>query len=335
MGIMKKHFGLRQPLIRAFVLIIALVIVYLFVNIAGADTYPSKPIRVIVPFSPGGGSDSIARLIQPRMAKELGRQIVVDNRPGGNTIIGTSLVATAPPDGYTLLLANANFSINAALDKKIPYDAIRDFVAISPLANVANVLVVHTSVPAKSVQELVSLIKTKPGQFNFASPGAGTSSAMGGILLRSLANLDFTIVHYKGAGPAMTELIGGHVQMAIAAMPSVLPHVRAGKLRALGVTTAQRSILMPGLPTIAEAGIPGYEASNWYGILSSKGMSGTIVNTLNATLKKIIEDPETQKLMAVEGTEPFVMSPEQFKAFISSEVAKWVKLSTEFKLQVE
>jgi tripartite-type tricarboxylate transporter receptor subunit TctC len=290
---------------------------------------------LIVPFSPGGGSDSIARLIQPKITKALGQQIVVDNRPGGNTIIGVSFVAAAPPDGYTLLLANANFTINAALISKLPYDPVKDFVAISPLADVANVLVVHASVPAKSVQELVSLIKAKPGQFNFASPGAGTSSALGGVLLRSMAQLDFAMVSYKGAGPAMTELVGGHVQMAVAAMSSVLPHIRTGKLRALGVTTAQRSVLMPELPTIAESGIPGYEVSNWFGILSSKGIPTAIVKTLNAAFRKIIEDAETQKLMAAQGTEPLIMSPEQFEQFIGSEVSKWTKLSAEFKLRLD
>ncbi|MBE0556451.1 MAG: tripartite tricarboxylate transporter substrate binding protein, partial [Proteobacteria bacterium] len=223
-------------------IIIALAIDFSCPGISCADTYPSKPIRLIVPFSPGGGSDIIARLIQPKLSKALGQQIVVDNRPGGNTVIGVSVVASSPPDGYTLLLANANFSINAALFAKLPYDPLKDFVAISPVASVANVLVVNSSVPARSVQELIDLLKKKPGQFNFASPGAGTSSAMGGVLLRSMAKLDFTMVPYKGAGPAITELVGGHVQMAVAAMSSVLPHVKSGKLRALGVTTAHRSV---------------------------------------------------------------------------------------------
>ena len=304
-------------------------------GVVHADVYPSKPIRLIVPFSPGGGSDSIARLLQPKIAKALGQTIVVDNRPGGNTVIGVSHVAAAPPDGYTLLLANANFTINAALSTKLPYDPVKDFIAISPLANVANVLVVHSAVPAKNVQELVSLIRSKPGQLNFASPGAGTSSAMGGVLLRSMANLDFTMVTYKGAGPAMTELIGGHVQMAVAAMSSVLPHVKSGKLRALGVTTAHRSVLMPELPTIAESGIPGYEVSNWFGVLSSKGMAAENVKALNATFRRVVEDADTQKLMAAQGTEPFVMTPGEFQKFIGLEVAKWTKLSADFNLKVD
>jgi tripartite-type tricarboxylate transporter receptor subunit TctC len=327
--------GVIQPSARAIMLIIALAIGSVYSDVSGADTYPSKPIRLIIPFSPGGGSDIIARLIQPKMSKALGQQIVVDNRPGGNTVIGVSLVASAPPDGYTLLLANANFSINSALLAKLPYDPVKDFVAISPVANVANVLVVNSSVPAKSVQELIALIREKPGQFNFASPGAGTSSAMGGVLLRSMAKLDFMMVPYKGAGPAMTELVGGHVQMAVAAMSSVLPHIKTGKLRALGATTAHRSVLMPELPTIAESGIPGYDVRNWFGILSSKGMPMSIVKTLNAELTKIVNDPETQNLMAAQGTEPWILPSEQFAQFIQSEIAKWSKVSAEFNLRMD
>jgi tripartite-type tricarboxylate transporter receptor subunit TctC len=327
--------GGNLSLAHTVMLLIALVICFVCPDVLDADTYPSKPIRLIIPFSPGGGSDIIARLIQPKMSKALGQPIVVDNRPGGNTIIGVSLVSSAPPDGYTLLLANANFSINAALLAKLPYDPLKDFVAISPVANVANVLVVNSSVPAKSVQELIALIREKPGQFNFASPGAGTSSAMGGVLLRSMAKLDFTMVPYKGAGPAVTELVGGHVHMAVAAMSSALPHIKAGKLRALGVTTAQRSVLMPELPTIAESGIPGYDVRNWFGILSSKGMPTPIVKTLNEALTKIVNDPETQKLMAAQGTEPWSLPPEQFAQFIESEISKWSKVSAEFKLRMD
>ena len=335
MVVTPRRYSAKLPLARAIGLITGLAIGLICTGVSGADVYPSKPIRLIVPFSPGGGSDSIARLIGPRMTDALGQQVVVDNRPGGNTVIGVGLVGAARPDGYTLLLANANFTINAALFAKLPYDPVKDFVAVSPLANVANVLVVNAAVPAKSVQELVTLIKAKPGQFNFASPGAGTSSHMGGVLLQSMAHLDFAVIPYKGAGPAVTDLIGGQVSMAVAAMSSVLPHVKTGRLRALGVTTAQRSVLMPELPTIAESGIPGYEVTNWFGILSSRGTPPVIVSMLNGTLKKITQDAEFQSRMAVQGTEPFILSPEQFKRFIASEVSKWAKLGTDYKLRVE
>lgn len=300
-----------------------------------ADIYPTHPIRLIVPFSPGGGSDGMARLIAPKLTEALGQQVVVDNRPGGNTVIGVRLVSTARPDGHTLLLANANFTINAALYEKLPYDPITEFVPVAPLANVANVLVVNSSLPAKSVKELVTIVKAKPGQLNFASPGAGTSSHMAGVLLQSMAQLDFVIVLYKGAGPAMIDLIGGQVSMAIAAMSSVLPHVRSGKLRALGVTTKQRSVLMPVLPTIAESGIPGYEVTNWFGVVATKGTPAPIVNTLSTALDRIVQDPETQKMMTAQGTEPFVLPPGELERFLRSEVSKWEKLGKSYKLRIE
>jgi tripartite-type tricarboxylate transporter receptor subunit TctC len=290
---------------------------------------------MIIPFSPGGGSDAIARLIAPKLGDALGQQVVVDNRPGGNTVIGVRLVGTARPDGHTLLLANANFTINAALYEKLPYDPIRDFVPVAPLANVANVLVVNASVPAKSMRELIALAKAKPGQLNFASPGAGTSSHMAGVLLQSMAQLDFVIVLYKGAGPAVIDLIGGQVTMAIAAMSSVLPQVRAGKLRALGVTTKQRSVLMPDLPTIAESGIPGYDVTNWFGVVSARGTPAPVIKTLSSTLEKIVQDPETQKMMAAQGTEPFVLPAGEFERFLRGEVSKWEKLGKDYKLRVE
>ncbi|HEV7800703.1 MAG TPA: tripartite tricarboxylate transporter substrate binding protein [Burkholderiales bacterium] len=302
---------------------------------SGADGYPSKPIRLIVPFSPGGGSDAIARLAAPKLTEALGQQVIVDNRPGGNTVIGVRLVGTAKPDGHTLLLANANFTINAALYEKLPYDPIKDFVAVAPLANVANVLVVHSAVPAKSVKELIALVKAKPGQLNFASPGAGTSSHMAGVLLQSLAHLDFVMVPYKGAGPAMTDLIGGQVTMAVAAMSSVAPHLKSGRLRALGVTTDRRSVLMPELPTIAESGIPGYEVSNWFGILAATGTPRAILSRLEAEVSKLVKDADFQKTMTAQGTEPFVLTRSEFERFIVNEVSKWTRLGKDFNLRVE
>jgi tripartite-type tricarboxylate transporter receptor subunit TctC len=289
---------------------------------------------MVVPFAPGGGSDIIARLVAPRMTEALGQQVIVDNRPGGNTVIGVRLVGTARPDGHTLLLANANFTINAALYEKLPYDPIRDFAPVAPLSNVANVLVVHPGVAAKSVKELIALVKAKPGQLNFASPGAGTSSHMAGVLLQALAGLDFTLVLYKGAGPAMIDLVGGQVNMAVAAMSSVTAHVKSGRLRALGVTTARRSSTMPEVPTIAES-IPGYEVSNWFGVLAAAGTPAPVIAQLNSAIARIGADPEFQKLMAAQGNEPFVMSRAEFERFIKAEVAKWAKLGRDYKLRVE
>lgn len=302
---------------------------------AAEPHYPQRPIRLVIPFSPGGGSDLVGRLIAPYLTQLAGQQVVVDNRPGGNTIIGAGLVANAPPDGHTLLLANANFSINAALYQNLPYKPLTDFVAIAPVANVANVFVAHPSLPAENLQALVALAKAKPGALNYASPGAGTSSHLAGVLLQAVARIDFVTIPYKGAGPAMTDLIGGQAHFAVAAMASVLPYVKAGRLRAYAVTTAKRSTLMPQLPTVAESGYPGYEVNNWFGIMSSRGTPQPMVRTLHGMLERVVGDRAVQEKMAIQGTEPFMATTDAFAAFVRSEVAGWTKLARQFNLKAE
>jgi tripartite-type tricarboxylate transporter receptor subunit TctC len=292
-------------------------------------------VRLIVPFSPGGGSDVVARLIAPYLTQQMGQQVVVDNRPGGNTVIGAGLVASAAPDGHTLLLANANFTINAALFKKLPYDPLVDFVPVSPVASVANVLVVNASLPVDSVQALIGYAKAHPGKLNFASPGNGTSSHLAGVLLQAVSHIDFVTIPYKGAGPAMTELIGGQAHFAIAAMASVLPHVKSGRLRALAVTTAKRSTLMPSLPTVAESGYPGYEVNNWFGIMSSRGTPQAVVRRLHDYVDHAVKDGAVQERMASQGTEPFAASSEQFSRFVRNEIAQWTRLAKDYHLQAE
>ncbi len=300
-----------------------------------ADFAPTRPVRLIVPFPPGGGSDAMARLVAPRLSEVLGQQVVVDNRAGGNTVIGAGIVANAPADGHTLLLANASHTINAAVVPKLPFDAIGDFTAVAPLANVSNVLVVNSSVPVKSVSELLALARAKPGQLNFASAGPGTATHLGGVLLQSLGKIDFVIVPYKGVGPAMTELLGGQVSLGVAAMTSVMQHVKTGRLRALGVTSARRSVLAPDLPTVAEQGLPGYEVANWYGLIASRGTSRTIAASLNAITTRIMAEPELQKRMAAQGLEPFQAGTEQFDAYLRAEVARWVKLAKAYGITAE
>lgn len=306
-----------------------------YTHAASGEAYPSRPLRLIVPFSPGGGSDNIARLIGPRLSESLGQPVVVDNRPGANTNIGAGIVATAPPDGHTLLLANANHTINPALFKKLPFDSLNDFAPVSSLADVANVLVVNAALPAKSVQDLIALARSKPGQLNFASPGNGTSSHLAGVLLQALGKVDFVIVPYKGAGPAMIDLIGGQVSMAVASLSSVLPHVKSGRLRLLAATGGQRSNLIPDTPTMSESGLPGYEATNWFGILTSKGTPKPTTAKLHAALTRIIQDDDMRKRMAALGTEPFVSTPEAFGAFMRAEVAKWSKLVAQYNIRPE
>ena len=244
-------------------------------------------------------------------------------------------MASAPPDGHTLLLANANHTINPALFKTMPFDSLKDFVPVSSLADVANVLVVNVALPVKSVQDLLTLARSKPGQLNFASPGNGTSSHLAGVLLQALGKVDFVIVPYKGAGPAMTELIGGQVSMAVASLSSVLPHVKSGRLRLLASTGRQALEPDTRHADRGESGLPGYEATNWFGILSSKARPRTTTAKLHDTLTRIIQEPDMQKKMAALGTEPFVSSSDAFGAFMRAEVAKWSKLVAQYNIRPE
>ena len=303
--------------------------------VAQTAHYPNRPLRLIIPFSPGGGSDIVGRLVAPYLTQAAGQQVVVDNRPGGNTVIGAGLVANAPGDGYTLLLANANFSINAALFQKLPYDPLTDFVPVAAVANVANVFVAHPALGIDSMTSLIALAKTKPGALNFASPGAGTSSHLAGTLLQAVAHIDFVTIPYKGAGPAMTELVGGQAHFAVAAMASVLPYTKAGRLRALAVTTAKRSTLLPNLPTVAEAGYPGYAVNNWFGILSSRGTPAAVVQKLHALVDNVASDKAVHEKMALQGTEPFSTSNAAFTAFVRDEIAIWSKLAKQFNIRAE
>ncbi len=303
--------------------------------VAQTARYPNRPLRLIIPFSPGGGSDIVGRLVAPYLTQAAGQQVVVDNRPGGNTVIGAGLVANAPGDGYTLLLANANFSINAALFQKLPYDPLTDFVPVAAVANVANVFVAHPALGIDSMTSLIALAKTKPGALNFASPGAGTSSHLAGTLLQAVAHIDFVTIPYKGAGPAMTELVGGQAHFAVAAMASVLPYTKAGRLRALAVTTAKRSTLLPNLPTVAEAGYPGYAVNNWFGILSSRSTPAAVVQKLHALVDTVASDKAVHEKMALQGTEPFSTGNAAFTAFVRDEIAIWSKLAKQFNIRTE
>jgi tripartite-type tricarboxylate transporter receptor subunit TctC len=300
-----------------------------------ADNYPSRPIRMVVPFAPGGGSDIVGRIVGIKLTEAWGQQVVVDNRAGGNANIGALVVAKAPTDGYTLLLGNANFTINPALIKDMPFNPVKDFAPVTLLANVTNMLAVHSSLPVKSVKELIAYAKARPGQLNFASPGAGTSSHLGGELFRSMAGIDVVAIHYKGATPAMTDLIGGQVSFTITSMLSVMPHVKSGRLRALGVTTLKRSPAMPELPTIAESGLPGFEATNWYGVLTTAGTPKPIVDRLNQELVRIVATPDVREKFSQQGAEPETDTPAEFERFIKAEITKWAKVVREAGIKPE
>ena len=288
-----------------------------------ADVYPSKTIRLVVPFAPGGGSDIVARLLSPKMTEALGQTVVVDNRAGASANLGAAVVAKAAPDGYTLLLANANYTINPSLFKSLPFDPVREFAPVALLANVTNVLAIHPSIPAKSVKELISFAKAHPGQLNFASPGNGTSSHLAGELFRQVAKIEVVHIPYKGATPAITDLIAGQVSFTMASVLSVLPYAKQGRLRMLAVTTAKRSGALPDIPTISEAGLPGFEVSNWYGILATGGTPRLAVDRLNSELARIARVPDLAEKLAAQGADPATGTPEEFERFIQAELKKW------------
>jgi tripartite-type tricarboxylate transporter receptor subunit TctC len=288
--------------------------------------YAAKPVRLIVPFPPGGGSDTLARMIGPKLGEALRQPIIVENRPGGGTNIGAEVAAKAPADGYTLLMGNISHAINVSLYSKLNYDLVRDFTPVTLLASTPNIVVVHPSVPVKSVKELVAFAKARPGQLDFASAGSGSSSHLAGELFSMMTGIKMTHVPYKGGGPAVAALLGGQVSVGFATTPSVLAQVRSGRLRALAVTTTQRSPSTPELMTLSEAGVPGYEAGTWYGFLVPSGTPGEIVTRLNAETLTLLKMSDTRGRLEISGLDVIGSTPEQFGTYIKSEIEKWAKV---------
>jgi tripartite-type tricarboxylate transporter receptor subunit TctC len=299
------------------------------------STYPAKPVRVISPSSAGGGSDIIARIVAPKLTERLGQQVIVENRPGAGTVIGSDYVAKAAPDGYTLLLGIATLATNPALLKKMPYDAVRDLAPITQVAQSPNVLVVHPSIPVKTVKELIAFVRARPGQLTFASAGIGTNPHMTFELFRSMTKLDAVHVPYKGSAPAIVDLVGGHVAMMSATALTGIPQIRAGRLRGLGVTSAKRSAAAPELPTLDEAGVPGYEATQWYGLLAPAGTPPQTVKRLHADMVQILNSADVKSRLANDGAEPVGDTPEQFGKFIRAELAKWAQVARDAGIKPE
>jgi tripartite-type tricarboxylate transporter receptor subunit TctC len=293
---------------------------------AAAADYPNRPVRFIVPYAPGGGVDIVARLIAPKLSQSLGEAFVIDNRGGVGGNIGTALGAKAEPDGYTVVMAAAAFAINASLYRKLPFDPEKDFVPVSLIAATPNILAVHPSVQAKSVKELIALAKAKPHALNYASAGNGTTSHLAGELFKSMTDVDIVHVPYKGTSPAVTAMLSGEAQVMFAPALALVGHVKANKLRALAITSTQRSPAFPDLPTVAEAGVPGFEARQWYGVVAPAGTPKEIVSRLSAEIAKIVQTPELKKHFTVEGSEPIGSSPEEFGKYIHAEIAKWAKV---------
>jgi tripartite-type tricarboxylate transporter receptor subunit TctC len=288
--------------------------------------YPQKSIRMVVPFPPGGGTDILARLFGQKMSETLGQPIIIDNRGGAGGTIGTDIAAKAPPDGYTLILVSGSHAINASLYTKLPYDAVNDFAPITQIATSPGILVVNPSLPVKSVKDLIALARAKPGQINYASAGSGTPPHLAGELFKVMAKIDMVHVPYKGNAPAFTDVIGGQVSLIFPTMPSAMPFIKSGKLRPIAVTSAKRSPAAPDIPTIAESGLPGYEATSWYGILAPARTPPQIVARLHDVLVSVIGAPDIKEKLAAQGLDPVGNTPQQFAAVIKSEIVKWAKV---------
>ena len=294
---------------------------------AAAQTYPSKPIRLVVPFPAAGTTDILAREVGQRLTVVFGQSVIIDNRPGAAGNIGSDIVAKSAPDGYTLLMCTvSSHAINPGLYSKLPYDHIKDFAPVVLVARVPNVLEVTPSLPVNTVADLIKLAKEKPGQINFASSGSGTSIHLSGELFKTMAGVDMVHVPYKGSAPALVDLVGGQVQVMFDNLPSSLQQIKAGKLRAVAVTSAQRAPALPDVPTIAESGLPGFEATSWFGVLAPAGTPPEIITRLNTEIDKWLQTPEAKEKLLAQGAAAAGGSPEDFAIYIRSETDKWAKV---------
>jgi len=303
---------------------LAVVLSLVPVGAAHSQAYPNKPVRMIVAFAPGGGSDTAARIVALRLGAALGQQVVVDNRPGASGNLGHDIGAKSAPDGYTLMWTSIGpIAVNVSLFRKLPYQPLRDFDPITLSADSINALVVHPGVPAKTVQEFIALAKAQPGKLNYGSSGNGGAGHLAGELLNLMAGVKIVHIPYKGGGPAMLDLISGQIQAIYATLVTALPHVRSGRIRGIAVTRAERAPMIPELPTIAEGGLPGYEATNWYGILAPAKTPTPIVTRLNRELVKILQMPDVRDAFFAQGMLPLNSTPEAFRAHLKSEIEKW------------
>ena len=292
---------------------------------AWAQAFPSKTVRIVVPFPPGGGTDVIARVLAQKLTDAWGQQVIVDNKAGASGTIGSELVAKAAADGYTLLLTATHHAINLGMYKQLPYDTLRDFVPVAYIAASPNLLLLHPSVPANNLQELIAYIKSKPGGLNYASSSVGGATHLTGELFKTAAGIQLQHIPYKGAAPAMTDLLGGQVPMMFDVISTALAHVRSGRLKAIAVTSAKRTTVMPEVPTVAESGIPGFEAISWFGLYAPAATPKDTVNRLNAEFNRVLQLPDVREKLAAQGAEPIAMTPEQFAAYLRAEIAKWSK----------
>ncbi len=292
----------------------------------GAQTYPARPIRAIVPYAAGGGVDAVARLIAPRLGERLGQQVVIDNRPGATGNIGAELATRAAPDGYTVLIAGASIAINVSLYRKLAYDLVKDFAAVTSIAVSPNIVLVHPSLPARSIAELIALARARPGQLNYASGGSGSTLHLTAELFKSMTGVAITHVPYKGTGPALIAVISGETEVVMPPLAGTLAYVESGRLRALAVTSASRVKMLPQLPTVAEAGVPGFESGQWYGVFVPAATSPDIVIRLQTDIARVVRLPDVVEQITQQGSIATGETPEQFAAHVRQEIAKWAKV---------
>ena len=307
-------------------IIIAAIFAGLCLSAAAQAQYPTKPIRLVVPYPPGGPTDFVGRAVAAKLTEYLGQQMVVDNRPGAGTVIASEIIARAAPDGYNMLFGTGGGTFLAPLIlPKVPYDPQKDYASVAMLVMSPQVLVVHPALGANSVKELIAVAKAKPGQLNFSSVGTGTSPHLGGELFKSLAGVDIVHVPYKGTAPGMTDLIAGRVQMAWSSIPTVLAHVQAGRLKMLGTGGTKRSAALPDIPPIADT-LPGYELVTWYALFAPAGTSAAIVNRLNTETAKVLKDADIHKRFGEQGLEPTIMTPQELKRYTEADISRWSRL---------
>jgi len=290
------------------------------------QSYPSKPVRIVSPFPPGGGNDALCRTIAPKLSENLKQQVIIENRAGANGIVGTEVAARSAPDGYTIVLIPSGHAVNASLYKKLPFDSIRDFTPITLVASSPLVLAVHPSLPVKNVKDVIALAKSRPGQLTYVSSGVGSSGHLAGALFDTLTGTKMVHIPYKGMALAITDLMGGQVTMTFGTSLSVIPQVRSGRLRALATTGAKRSPALPDLPTIAETGVPGYEASLWYGFVGPAKMPPEIVNRLNSAIVAVLQMPEIRERLASQGVDAIHNTPEEFAKLLVNDLERWAKV---------
>jgi tripartite-type tricarboxylate transporter receptor subunit TctC len=301
-----------------------------------AASYPAKPIRMLSPFAAGGSTDTLARAIGQRMTETWGQPVIVENRPGAGGQLAADFLAKAPPDGYIMLLTSVSaHAIGPAMSSKLPYDPVRDFAAVSQVASGHNVLVVHPSLPARSVRELVALAKARPGQITFSSGGAGTTTHMAAELFKTMTHTDMLHVPYKGGAPASLAVLSGEVSVLFGSIATVLPHIKSGRERVLAVTGTQRAAALPDVPTVSEAGVPGYEMNSWYGVLAPAATPQDIVNKAGTEIARIVKLPQVRERLSHEGLEPAGTTPQAFAAYIKVEVAKWAKVARSAGIKIE